>query len=142
VNALLMMTAVGLAIVLIWWLFHITGIVGGTEDPVNLYAECSTMGTIVILFVYVLTAFSLPVFMWRRHRDRFSALRYVVVPALGALALVVPFIELFQPGQPVPYNVFPYLSVAALIGSWVVGRYVVRRNPQAGAGEGEALADA
>ena len=38
-------------------------------NPVGLYAECSTMGTIVILFVYLLTTLSLPVFMWRRHRD-------------------------------------------------------------------------
>ena len=86
------------------------------DDPVNLYAECSTMGTILVLFVYVLTAVSLPVFMWRRHRDSFSVLRYVAMPALGALALVIPFIELFHPGQPVPYSVFPYLSVAILSG--------------------------
>ncbi len=136
VNALLAMTVVGTGIVLVWWLCHVTGLLGGTDDPVNLYAECSTMGTILILFVYVLTAISLPVFMWRRHRASFSALRYVCMPALGALALVVPFIELFQPGQPVPYSVFPYLAVATLVGSWAAAVYVVRRNPQAGASEG------
>ena len=38
------------------------------------------MGTILILFVYVLTAFSLPVFMWRRHRASFSILRHVWRP--------------------------------------------------------------
>ena len=36
-------------------------------DPVGLYAECSTMGTIVILFVYFLTMLSLPIFMSRTH---------------------------------------------------------------------------
>ena len=30
------------------------------------------MGTIVILFVFFLTALSLPFFMWHRHRDSFS----------------------------------------------------------------------
>ena len=40
-------------------------------NPVGLYAECSTMGTIAILFVYFLTMLSLPVFMWRHHRARF-----------------------------------------------------------------------
>jgi amino acid transporter len=142
VNALLAMTVAGMGIVFVWWLFHITGLLGGTDDPVNLYAECSTLGTILILFVYVLTAVSLPVFMWRRHRESFSALRYVGMPALGALALVVPFIELFEPGQPVPYSVFPYLAVAVLAGSWLASIYVVRRNPRAGASEGQGAADA
>ncbi len=136
VNALLAMTVAGGGIVVVWWLCHVTGLLGGTDDPVVLYAECSTMGTILILFVYVLSAISLPAFMWRRHRGSFSALRHLVMPALGALALALPFIELFHPGQPVPYSVFPYLAVAVLVGSWLASIYVVRRNPQAGASEG------
>jgi amino acid transporter len=141
VNAVLAMAAVGLGIVGIWWLCHETGLVRGTSDPVNLYAESSTMGTILLLFVYVLTAVSLPVFVWRRRRDRFSIARCVAMPALGGLVLVIPFIELFHPGQPVPYSVFPYLSVAILIAAAVIARYVVRRNPEAGASEGRALSE-
>jgi amino acid transporter len=142
VNALLTMAVIGLGIVVIWWLCHTTGLVGGSTEPVNLYAECSTMGTILVLFVYVLTAVSLPVFMWRHHPDSFSIARYVGVPTLGVLALVIPFVELFHPGQPVPYSVFPYLALATLIVAWVLARYVVRRNPRAGAGEGRALPEA
>jgi len=137
VNALLTMTFIGLGIVVVWWLCHITGLVGGTTDPVNLYAECSTMGTILVLFVYVLTALSLPVFMWRHHRDSFSVLRYVAMPLLGALALAIPFAELFEPGQQSPYSAFPYLAVAILLLAAPIARYVVKRNPKAGAGEGQ-----
>jgi amino acid transporter len=140
VNALLTMTVVGLGIVVVWWLCHVTGLVGGSTDPVDLYAECSTMGTILVLFVYVLAALSLPVFMWRRHRDSFSVLRYVAMPTLGALALAIPFVELFEPGQPAPYSVFPYLSVAILIVAAAIASYVVRRNPRAGASEGRTEA--
>lgn len=142
VNALLTMAVAGLGIVVVWWLCHVTGLVAGSTDPVALYAECSTMGTILVLFVYVLTAASLPVFMWRRHRESFSVGRYVVVPVLGVLALAVPFAELFRPGQPVPYSVFPYLALAMLALAWLFARRVVRRNPRAGAGEGEALSGA
>lgn len=99
------------------------------------------MGTIPVLFVYVLTACSLPVFVWRRHREAFSAVRHVAMPALGVLALVVPLVELFHPGQPVPYSIFPYLSLAILIAAVVIARYTVRRNPKAGAGEGAALSE-
>ena len=99
------------------------------------------MGTILVLFVYVLTAVSLPVFMWRRHRPAFSFARHVVMPTLGMLVLVVPFIELFEPGQPVPYSVFPYLAVATLLAAVVIAIYVVRRNPRAGANEGAAFSE-
>ncbi len=40
VNALLAMTVVGAGIVVVWWLCHVTGLLGGTDNPVNLYAEC------------------------------------------------------------------------------------------------------
>jgi hypothetical protein len=100
------------------------------------------MGTILVLFVYVLTAFSLPVFMWRRHRRAFSTTRHIVMPTLGVLVLIVPFAELFQPGQPVPYSIFPYLSVAILIAAALIAWYVVRRNPRAGASEPAALSEA
>jgi len=142
VNALLAMACVGLGIVVVWWLCHATGLLGGSDDPVNLYAECSTMGTILVLFVYVLTVVSLPVFMWRHHRESFSVIRHVGMPTLGMLALLIPFVELFAPGQPVPYSVFPYLSLALLIVACVVARYVVRRNPKAGASEGGPVPEA
>jgi len=135
VTALSAMTAFGLAIVAGWWLCHVSGLVGGSSDPVNLYAECSTMGTILILFVYVLTAISLPVFI-RRHGRSLSPVRHCLMPLLGVLALAVPFVELFHPGQPVPYSVFPYASVAVVLAACVYARYVLARNPSAGATEG------
>ena len=90
----------------------------------------------------MLTAFSLPVFIWRRHRASFSILRHVLMPALGALVLVIPFAELFAPGQPLPYSVFPYLAVAILVASALIAWLVVRRDPQAGQREGAAVSEA
>jgi amino acid transporter len=141
VNALLLMAAGGLGIVGLWWLVHAIGLNSGSTDPVGLYAECSTMGTIVILFVYLLTAISLPVFIWRRHRDAFSPLRHVVMPILAAFVLVVPFAELFKPGQPSPYDVFPYLALAVLAAAAAYAWWTVRRDPSAGASEGMAVAE-
>jgi amino acid transporter len=142
VAALYTMTAAGLAIVLVWWLCHVVGLLGGSGDPVNLYAESSTMGTILILFVYVLTAVSLPLFIRRRHAHAFSLLRHALMPLLGVLTLAVPFIELFHPGQPVPYSVFPYAAVAVLIASIVYAWILLKRNPLAGSTEGTAPGDA
>ena len=141
VHALLAMGAVGLGIIAVWWILHATGADKGSTDPVGLYAECSTMGTIVILFVYLLTALSLPVFMWRRHREHFSLLRHVVIPSLGVLTLIVPFVELFKPGQPAPYDQFPYLAVAILAAAVAVACITVRRHPETGSSEGTGFSE-
>jgi len=139
INALLGMGGFGLGIVAVWWIVHVTGVDKGSTDPVGLYAECSTMGTIVILFVYLLTTLSLPVFMWRRHRQSFSALRHVAIPVLGALTLIVPFVELFKPGQPAPYAEFPYIALAVVVAATVISYLTVRRHPSTGSGEGATL---
>jgi len=138
VNALLAMTVVGLGIIGCWWLWHLVTGDTGSMNPVALYAECSTMATIVILFVYFLTTVSLPVFMWRRHRDSFSPIRHVAIPVLGSITLIVPFVELCQPGQPAPYSAFPFIALAIVAAAAVIACIVVHRHPRAGAGEGEA----
>jgi amino acid transporter len=139
VNALLVMAGGGLGIIAVWWALHLIGLDNGSTDPVGLYAECSTMGTIVILFVYFLTTLALPFFMWRRHRRSFSVLRHVAVPLLGALTLIVPFVELCKPGQPAPYSVFPFLALTVVVASAAIACVVVHRSPSAGSGEGTAF---
>ncbi len=139
VNALMVMAGGGLGIIGAWWVSRLISGDTGSMDPVGLYAECSTMGTIVILFVYFLTMLSLPVFMWRRHRDSFSPFRHVAIPVLGSLTLIVPFVELCQPGQPAPYSAFPFIALAIAAAAAVIACLVVYRHPRTGAGEGAAL---
>jgi len=141
VNALLVMAGGGLGIIAVWWAAHLSGLEKGSTDPVGLYAECSTMGTIVILFVYLLTTLSLPVFMWRVHRRSFSVVRHVAVPLLGALTLVVPFVELCKPGQPAPYSEFPYIALAIVAVAGAAACVVVHRHPSTGAGEGTTFSE-
>ena len=140
VNALVFMAVAGLGLIGVWWVSRV--ITGDTRsmNPVSLYAECSTMATIVILFVYFLTMLSLPVFMWRRHRDSFSAVRHVLVPALGSVTLIVPFVELCEPGQPAPYSAFPFIALAIGAVAAVIACVVVHRHPRTGTGEGAPLA--
>ncbi len=139
VNALVFMAVAGLGIIGVWWVSRL--ITGNTRsmNPVGLYAECSTMATIVILFVYFLTMVSLPVFMWRRHRDSFSPVRHVAIPALGSITLIVPFVELCQPGQPAPYSAFPFIALAIGVAAAVAACVVVHRHPRTGADEGTAF---
>jgi hypothetical protein len=46
------------------------------------------------------------------HRSMFSPVHHVAVPVLGSAVLVVPFIELCEPGQPSPYGTFPFIALA------------------------------
>lgn len=135
VDALIVMAAIGLGIIVVWWITHLLTGHSGSMDPVTLYAESSTMGTIAILVVYLLTNISLPVFMWRRHRAMFSPVRHVLLPALGSAVLVVPFIELCKPGQPSPYNTYPYITLALVAVAAVIAGIVVHRHPTAGSSE-------
>ena len=132
VNALIAMAAIGLGIIAVWWLIQLIGGDTRSNNPVSLYAEASTMGTIVILAVYLLTNLSLPLFMWRRYRTSFSVLRHVAVPVVGSAVLIVPFVELCAPGQPAPYDAFPFLALALVVLAALIAWFVVRRNPSAG----------
>jgi amino acid transporter len=136
VNALLVMAGAGLGIIGVWWVSHLMSGDTGSMNPVGLYAECSTMGTIVILFVYLLTALSLPIFMWRHHRDSFSPFRHMAIPLLGSLTLLVPFVELCKPGQPAPYSEFPFIALAIVAIAVVYAAIVVHVRPLTGSGEG------
>ncbi|MGD0062803.1 MAG: APC family permease [Streptosporangiaceae bacterium] len=135
VNALIVMAVAGLGVIGVWWIVHLITGHTGSMNPVGLYAESSTMGTIVILVVYLLTNLSLPVFMWRRHRSMFSPVRHVVVPALGSAVLVVPFIELCEPGQPSPYSTFPFIALGLVAVALATAGLVVHRHPSAGSSE-------
>ena len=130
-RALTAFVVVALGVIAVWALVHAVGVGTGSMDPVGLYAECSTLGTIVILFVYVLTMASLPVYAWRRHRDRFSVVRHVVLPLLGTAALAVPFVTLCTPGQPSPYDAFPFVALGVVVAAFVAGRVVVARRRRA-----------
>jgi amino acid transporter len=135
VDALIVMAVAGLGLIGVWWVIHLVTGHTGSMDPVGLYAECSTMGTIVILVVYLLTSLSLPVFMWRRHRQMFSPVRHVVIPALGSAVLIVPFVELCQPGQPSPYSAFPFVALGLLAAAAAIAGLTVHRHPAAGSSE-------
>jgi amino acid transporter len=128
-RALVAFVAAGLGVIGVWAVVHAAGVGTGSMDPVGLYAECSTLGTVVILFVYLLTMVSLPVYAWRRHRDRFSVVRHVVLPLLGAAALVVPFVSLCTPGQPSPYDAFPFVALGVVVAAFGTGWVVIRRRP-------------
>lgn len=52
------------------------------------------------------------------------------------MTLIVPFVELFKPGQPRPYSEFPYIALAIAVAASVIAWITVHRHPSTGSGEG------
>jgi amino acid transporter/signal transduction histidine kinase len=108
VNALLTFIGIGFVLVFAWS-------VGRHLDPVTLFAEASTLGTILVLVVYFVANLALPVFYRKHHPDQLSPLRHVVMPLVGAALIALPIYELVKPGQESPYDRFPLIAVAVIV---------------------------
>jgi len=140
-NAIVVFVSAGMLIIGGWGLLHIIG-GKGTMDPVNFFGESSTMGTILILLVYLASNVALP-FYYRRYRpEEFRVVKHAVLPLIGAAAIVVPLYYLAKPGQATPYDWFPYLALAVLVVALVYALVLVRRDPGLGERVGAIVADA
>ena len=73
---------------------------GGRTDPLEFFAQSSTLGTILVLVVYLVANLGLPVYCRRYRPAEFSGLRHAVLPLLGVAAIAFPLYELVKPGQP------------------------------------------
>ena len=138
-------TFVGIALVIIggWALGHVLfGKTGGAAlDPINFFAESSTMGTILVLVVYLLSNLALPFYYRRYRRSEFSVVKHGVLPVLGAAAIVVPLYYLAKPGQATPYNWFPYAALIIVVLAAVYAFFLNRRDPELAGRVGSIVAD-
>ena len=109
--------------------FAIVVIFGWRTDPVTLFGETSTLGTIPVIITYLATNLALPVYMLKHHREDFSGWRHLVIPLLGTALMLFPLWGLVQPGQPAPFNLFPWLALGLLVVSLIYGALLARRAP-------------
>ena len=84
-------------------------------NPVTYFGEAATLGTIPIVVVYLAANLALPVYYRKNHPDQFSMLLHLILPVLGVLAIVFPLYELVKPGQPHPFDLYPYISLAIIV---------------------------
>jgi len=141
VNAIVTFVTLASAIVAVWALGHLIGGHTNSLDPLNFFFESSTMGTILILVVYFLANLALP-FYYRKYRPQeFHVVKHVILPVLGMAAIAVPVYYLCKPGQPDPYDWFPYAALAVIVLSIIYAVFLVRRDPGVGDRVGSIIAD-
>lgn len=108
--------------------FAIVIVFGWNVKPVDLFGETGSLGTIPVIITYLVTNLALPVYMLRYHRAEFNPLRHAIIPIVGTLLMLFPLWGLVQPGQPSPYNLFPWIALAVLIIAIVYGLVLARRD--------------
>lgn len=118
--AILCYVGLGLILLFVW---------GGRMDPVVYFGESGTLGTILVMLTYLVVNLALPLFMWRHHRENFNVLRHVILPFIGAAIVVLPVYALTQPGQPAPFNYFPFVALGVVAVAIVYAVVRVRTNP-------------
>jgi amino acid transporter len=98
-------------------------------DPVTLFGEAGTLGAIPIILIYLLTNLALPVYMLRHHRADFRVIKHLVIPLLGSGLMLFPLYGLAEPGQPYPFNTYPYWALGLLLLSVAYGLVLARTAP-------------
>ncbi len=142
VNAIFAFVIIASAIILVWGLLHLIGHgQSGNMDPINFFFESSTLGTILILVVYFLSNLALP-FYYRKYRPQeFHIVKHLILPVLGMIAIAVPVYYLVKPGQPAPYDWFPYAALVVVVVSVIYAVILSRRDPGLGERVGSIVAD-
>ena len=134
VNALVIFMVIGLVGCFGWaWAQHIT--------PIVLFAEPSTLGTILVIIVYAVANLSLPIFYLRHYRDQFSVVRDLILPVVGTAAIIYPLYQLVKPGQPSPYNWFPFVAVVLIVVALIYSLIINARDKTLGDKVGALVAD-
>jgi len=141
VNAIITFIAIATVIVAGWALGHLIGGSTGSLSALNYFDESGTMGTILVLVVYFLANLALPFFYLKYRRSEFNVIKHAVLPVLGMAAIAVPVYYLCKPGQPNPYNWFPYAALGIAVVAVIYAIVLTRRDPALGDRVGSIVAD-
>jgi amino acid transporter len=142
VNAIIAFVGIASTITLVWAIGHWVGGNGNSLDALNFFFESSTMGTILILFVYLAANVALP-FYYRKYRPaEFSPVKHVVLPALAVVVVGIPLYYLFHPSEAIqPYDWFPWVGLGLVAVFILYAMWLVRRDPGLGDRVGSIIAD-
>jgi amino acid transporter len=120
----------------------LTYIFGWNTDSVTFFGEIATLGTILIALTYLVANLALPVYFRRYEPAKFNPLRHVLLPLLGAAAIGYPLYELVKPGQPAPFDKYPWIALGVIVVAAIWAAIVYSRDPSLGDRVGSVVADA
>jgi amino acid transporter len=117
-------------------------IFGWSTEPVVFFGEIGTLGTILVIFAYLVANLALPVYFRRHHPEMFHPVKHLLLPLLGAAAVAYPLYELVKPGQPAPFSLYPLIALGVIVVAAIWAAVVNARDRTLGERVGMIVADA
>jgi len=106
-------------------------LIGLLLRPVYIFGFLETIATLAVIVIYCAANLALTSYMRREHPENFNVWHHVVSPWIGTLALLPVLFVTIYPVPAWPYNITPYLFLAALIGGFVYMQRLESRKPGA-----------
>jgi amino acid transporter len=106
-------------------------LVGTLLAPDTIFGFLGTITTLAVIVLYIMANIALTAYIRREHRSDYNPWRHLVLPGIGTLALLPVLWITVYPVPSWPYNMTPYLFVAALIIGFVYMLWRERRSPGA-----------
>jgi amino acid transporter len=105
--------------------------VGTLLAPGVIFGFLGTITTLAVIVLYIMANLALTAYIRREHPGDFSVWRHGVLPWIGTLALLPVLWVTVYPVPSWPYNITPYLFIAALVVGFGYMQWRERRNPGA-----------
>jgi len=104
-------------------------LVGLILDPSDIFGFLGTITTLAVIVLYVMANLALTAYIRREHPGEFNVWRHGVLPWVGTLALLPVLFVTVYPRPPWPFNLTPYIFIAALIVGFGYMLWRERRHP-------------
>jgi amino acid transporter len=127
-NATLVVAVVSIAMALISWYWLPDDI--GVGPALLTYYFWATLGTLVVIVVYITLCFGGIVFFRRTHRQ-WNPLAHVLVPLIGAVVFGAALYGSIYPKPPTPLDYTPYIALAWIVIGLIVLFVLRASNPAA-----------
>jgi amino acid transporter len=90
-------------------------LVGLLLAPSDIFGFLGTITTLSVIVLYIMANIALTAYILREHRSDFNVWRHLVLPTVGSLALLPVLWTTVLPVPAWPFNLTPYIFLAALV---------------------------
>ncbi len=104
-------------------------LVGVWLRPEYIFGFLETIATLAVIVLYVMANLALTRYMRREQPANFTIWQHVALPWIGTLALLPVLFVTVYPQPSWPYNITPYLFVAALLAGYAYMQWIEARDP-------------
>jgi amino acid transporter len=96
----------------------VIGLIAGIAwGPLAAFGNLGYLSSLGILPIFIATNIALPVFILKRHRDEFSWLLHVIMPALSTVTFFAALYLNLVPLPAAPLSVMPVIIIAIIVGA-------------------------